>query len=60
MDTAEFYRDIATVLLTRATGEDGIRAAVLRELASLYVRFADQMDDPGLINIAMSIAQSLH
>jgi hypothetical protein len=60
MDTAEFYRDIATVLLTRATEEDGLRSAVLRELASCYVRLADQVDGTRVIDLAMNLAQSLH
>jgi hypothetical protein len=58
MISAANYRDVAAELLARASREDGIRAAVLVELAQLFL--AEQADSVELIGLAIELTKSLH
>jgi hypothetical protein len=54
------YRDIAIELLRRATRDDGVRAAILYELAQWHLMLADQADRNPLIRATVELAQTVH
>jgi hypothetical protein len=58
MDITDSYRHLANELLARASEEEGMRAAVLVELARLYL-VADEADIE-LTGFAIEFAKTLH